>query len=214
MRPRGTTWPVGFADITPWDRAKPDGRRRLGDRLAVPAGEFLTHRLFDEPAARDDVERLGDHLADLGEPGSAAAGAGGGWRHDHPLARQMLWQWSARGSPTEMFTDHGVGLDRGGLGGRLVFGDGLLELGQLQLELVDEPGAALARPAELLAPGFRQQQPQPLDLQPGAGHQRLGLQPCGALGEDHRVRRSKVTRQGLEVVHAEERSRTGRFVTI
>jgi hypothetical protein len=227
------TWPVGFADITPWDRAKPDGRRRLGDRLAVAAGELLAHRLPDEPAPRHDVERLGDHLADLGEPGSAAAGAGRGRRHDHPLARQMLGQRPTRRSPTPMLGNHGAGLGGRGFGGRLVLGDGLLELARLQLELLDQPGAALARPAVLLAPGHRwpaghrsdsrrdagqrpargEQQPQALDLQPGAGHQRLGLEPRRTLGEDHRVRRSKVSGQGLQVAHAEERSRSVGFVT-
>jgi hypothetical protein len=40
-------------------------RRWLGDRLALPAGEPLTHRLDHLPLAWDDLERLGDVLAEL-----------------------------------------------------------------------------------------------------------------------------------------------------
>jgi hypothetical protein len=50
-------------------------RRRLRDRLARPAAELLAHVLGDEPLPRDNVERLGDLLADLRELGAAAAGA-------------------------------------------------------------------------------------------------------------------------------------------
>jgi hypothetical protein len=152
---------------------------------------------------------------------------------DDALARQMLRQRSP-GRPARARHPLRTPRRRCGNLGRLVLGDGLLELGQLQLELVDELGAALAGPAILLAPGHRwpaghrsdsrrdagqrpargEQQPQPLDLQPGAGDQRLGLEPTTALGEDHRVRRSKVSGQGLEVAHAEERSRLLGFVII
>jgi hypothetical protein len=40
-------------------------RRRLHDRLALPAGEPLAHRLDHLPLAGDDLERLGDVLAEL-----------------------------------------------------------------------------------------------------------------------------------------------------
>ena len=64
-------------------------RRRLGDRLAVPARELLAHRLDHLPLARDHLQRLGDVLAQLGQLRRAAAGAALR-RGDHDaLARQM-----------------------------------------------------------------------------------------------------------------------------
>ena len=48
-------------------RHRVEGSRRLADRLARPAGELLPHMLGHEPLPRDDVERLGDILANLGE---------------------------------------------------------------------------------------------------------------------------------------------------
>ena len=66
-------------------------RRCLADALAVTAGELLTDVLDDFPLPRNDLQRLGDVLAELGQPGlrrrqAQAAGAG----HDHPLARQVF----------------------------------------------------------------------------------------------------------------------------
>ena len=187
------------AGADPPARDDVERRRRLGDRLAVPAGELLAHGLLHEPAARDDVEGLGDDLADLGEPAAAAAAAGRRRRHDHPLARQMLRQRPPGGLVPDMRRHDRAGLRLGSLGRRLVLGRGLLELGQLELELVDEPLAPLAGLPELLAPCLGQQQPQALDLEPGAGHQgfgvagpALGLEPAVALGQDHRVRRGEI----------------------
>ena len=48
------------------------GRRRLGDALAVAAGELLAHPLDDLPASRLAFERLRHHLAELAQPGAAA----------------------------------------------------------------------------------------------------------------------------------------------
>jgi hypothetical protein len=189
-----------------------EGCRRLGDRLAVAAGEFLAHGLLHEPAARDDIERLGDGLADLGQPAAAAAATARGCGHDKPLARQMLRKRPARGFPPDVLGDHRPGLRGSGLGGklgrRLVFGRRLLELNQLQLELRDDLGAPLRGSAVLLAARLGEQQLQPLDLEPGAGHQSLdalsprlgalgpghGLDPRGTLGADHRVRRREISR--------------------
>lgn len=65
-------------------------RRRLGDRLAIPAGDLLPHGLDDLPRARDHLQRLGDILAEPRQP-RAAAGRAGAWRgNNDPLARQML----------------------------------------------------------------------------------------------------------------------------
>jgi hypothetical protein len=185
------------AGADPGTRDDVERCRRLGERLAVPAGELLSHGLPYEPAPRDDVEGLGDDLAHLGEPMAPAAAAGGGWRDDNALARQMHRQGSAHRLLPDMGCDDRAG---GGFHGRLVLGRGFLELGQLKLELVDEPLASLAGLAELLAPGLGEQQLQPLNLQRGYRDQRLGLAPGTALGQDHRVRRGEVAWQGCRLV--------------
>jgi hypothetical protein len=206
-RPRAITW------------------KGLGDRLAVPAGELLAHGLLHEPAARDDIERLGDGLADFRQPAAAAAAAARRRGHDKSLARQVLRKRPARGFPPDVLGDHRPGFRGSGLGGelgrRLVFGRCLLELHQLQLELGDDLGAALGGSAVLLAARLGEQQLQPLDLEPGAGHQGLdalgprlgavgpclGLDPRGTLGADHCVRRGEITRERVEASrHAADRS--------
>ncbi len=47
-------------------------RRRLGNRFARSAGEPLPHGLDHLPLARDHLQRLGDVLAELGQPALAA----------------------------------------------------------------------------------------------------------------------------------------------
>jgi len=65
-------------------------RRRLADLLAITAGELLADVLDYLPGFRNHLQRLGDVLAELGQPRAATAGARHRSRHDHPLARQML----------------------------------------------------------------------------------------------------------------------------
>ena len=84
------------AGTGPAARHDVERRRRLGDALAVPARELLAHVLDHLPLARDDLQRLGDVLAELGQPRRAAAGAGCRSGHDDPLARQMLGERLAR----------------------------------------------------------------------------------------------------------------------
>ena len=158
-------------------------RRGTTSRVSVTASPILASRL--PPQQRQVVGR----------------------RNHEPLARQMLRQRAAGGPLPDMRRHDRAGFRLGGFGRRLVLGRGLLELGQLQLELVDEPLAALAGLSELLAPRLGQQQPQALDLEPGAGHQGfgvarpdLGLEPGGALGQDHGVRRGEIGGKGCGLV--------------
>jgi hypothetical protein len=148
------------------------GCRRLRDRLAVAAGELLAHGLPHEPAARDDVEGLGDDLADLGQPAAAAAAADRGRRDHDPLARQMLRQRAPGGPLPDMRRHDRARFRLGGFARRLVLGRGLLELGQLQLELIDEPLAPLAGLPELLA-----RWPHVGLITAGGGHQGFGVAP-------------------------------------
>ncbi len=163
------------AGADPAPRDDMEGRRGLGHRRAVPAAELLTHGLPHEPAARDDVERLGDGLADLRQSAPTAAGAARRRREDDPLARQMLGQWPAGGLLADMRGDDSAGLLGRSFGSRLVLGRALLELGQLQLELVEQPCGPLAGLAERLAPGLGEQQLQSLDLERRSRDQRLDL---------------------------------------
>ena len=48
-------------------------RRSLADLLAVPAGELLADMLDHLPLTRDRFQRLGDRLAQLAQPPTAAA---------------------------------------------------------------------------------------------------------------------------------------------
>ena len=71
-------------------------RRSLANLLAVPAGELLADMLDHLPLARDQFQRLGDRLAQLAQPHTAAAQASCQPGHDYPLARQMLGERLAR----------------------------------------------------------------------------------------------------------------------
>jgi hypothetical protein len=76
-------------------RCHMEWRRWLGDGLARPAGEPLTDRLDDLPPARDDFQRFGDVLTQLGQLRRAAARTVcRRWDH-HTFARQMFGEWLA-----------------------------------------------------------------------------------------------------------------------
>src|SRR5262249_25460150 len=59
-RSAGSTADAGRTSRTAWRHMK--RRRRLRDRLALPAREFLAHRLDYLPLAWDHLQRLGDVL--------------------------------------------------------------------------------------------------------------------------------------------------------
>ena len=129
---------------------------------------------------------------------------------DDPLARQVLGQRPAGRLAGAAADAAAAPLGCRELGRRLFFGRALLELGELQLELLDELGAALGRAAELRAARLGEQQLEALDLEPEGGdlvelvrecgvpfgELRLGGLPCRALGTQHRVRRGEVVGQG------------------
>ena len=62
-------------------------RRRLGNRLAVPARELLPHVLDDLPSPRLAFQRLRHHLAELAQPNTAAFSTGAWRRFDDSLNR-------------------------------------------------------------------------------------------------------------------------------
>ncbi len=126
--------------------------------------------------------RLGDVLAELGQAGAAAAGAGHWTGNDDALARQVLGE-RAPGRARAGEARHGGGLGRGGLGGQLVLGGCGLQLLELQLHLVQQAGGALGARAEAVAVEF-------LDLQLEMGDQRqvAGLLRHGGWRRHRRAR--------------------------
>ena len=77
-------------------RDRMGGRRRLGNRLAVPAGELLTDVLDDLPAPRLAFKGLRYHLAKLVQPLTAAFTAGARRGFDDTFDRQVIWQGTSR----------------------------------------------------------------------------------------------------------------------
>lgn len=65
------------------------GRWRLADRFAASEGELLADVLDQFPLPRNELQRLGDVLADLAQTGFPAAGAERRDGIDDPFARQV-----------------------------------------------------------------------------------------------------------------------------
>src|SRR5882724_4107603 len=73
-------------------RDRMGGRRRLSDRLAVPAGELLADVLDNLPAPRLAFKGLRHRLAELVQPLAAALAARARRRLDDAFDRQVVWQ--------------------------------------------------------------------------------------------------------------------------
>jgi hypothetical protein len=177
-------------------------RRRLRDRLALPAGEALANRLDHLPPAVDDFERLGHVLAELRKLGRTAAGVLR--RGDHePLARMVGELLSNRPLALEGF-DGGRG--RGALRRQLVLDRVGLRVLQLHFQLVEQSLLAFRAHAVERATQLLDLQLQPRDRGDGAGGGRLGLdqigfslrrtrlarQPHRSFGEDQRMRGDEI----------------------
>ena len=171
-----------------------EGSRRLGDRLARPAAELLPYVLGHEPLPWDDVERLGDVLAHLGQLAAAAARARGRRGVNDAPARQI----GGKVAPRPLAPREALHLDARHLGLRLILSRSRGQLLELQFQLIDEPLAALGARTEHLALHLRDHQLQVLDQRLGA-HE-LGarfdqrrLQRIGVVGKMIRCRRHRVT---------------------
>ena len=163
-------------------------RRRLRDRLAGSAGEFLPHRLDHLVRPRDRFQRLGDALAQLAELAAAARAVGRRWRH-HPLTRQMRRQRPTHRLGTRERAHRGRACCR--LRGGLILCGGGLHLLKLHLELVEEFAAALGRGVEPVALEFGDEQLQ-------VRHHRLGT--CNP-GFQVPARRTLSQQRRLQRVH-------------
>ena len=179
------------------------GRRRLGDRLAVAAGELFAHMLDDLPAPRIAFQRLGHDLAELAQPlrrricrRRRAPARRSARPADAPAA------CAARAAPRLRFS-----LVASGAAISALACFGALRLFQVldgKFELFDQLLAALGGLSELFAPGLGQQQLQALDLQPddlGFALRRdlfrLLLRQQFALREDHRMGAGEVGRKRI-----------------
>ncbi len=186
--------------MTTWDDV--ERRRRLGDRLTLAAGEALPHRLDYLPLARDHLQRLGDVLAELDQLQRAAAQAALRRGDDDALARQVVRERLARGALA--LEGGNVGCPRRGFRCQFVLGGVGLQILELHLQLVEEPGLAFRARAVELAPELLDLQLQPRDQRvraavrgplPGGG--RFGLQTRRALRQDHRMGGGEVARKGI-----------------
>lgn len=169
-------------------------RRWLSDGFAGAAGELLPHGLDHLVAARDALERLGDRLAELGQP-AAAAGAIRRRRDHDALAGQMRRQWRADrlGAGERAHARHRRAFGRS----RFVLSGRSLELFQLHLELVKQLAAALGGWTKTIALQLGDQQLEMRHHRLGAGSAGLGFAPCRALGNQRRTQRLGVVRQVL-----------------
>jgi hypothetical protein len=139
-------------------------RRRLADLLAGAARELLAHILHDLPTPRNDLERLGHVLAELGELRRAAAGAGRRAGNDDALARQMRRKRFARRLAAQRGARSRPVVRRvGAQSDNPILGGGGFELFQLELHLIEQQSLAFAALAEKLAPHLLDRQPQMRD---------------------------------------------------
>ena len=160
-------------------------RRLLGDLFTGPAAELLAHGLDYLVAARDDFQRLGDILADLGKLAAAVRASAGAGQHV-ALARQVGRQRPARRALAGDALDHAFGLLDLGCGGcALVFGGGRLQLFKLQFQLVEQIATAFRALTEALTPELGDLQPKMLDHHLGAHGPCLGLRGL-SLGQSKR----------------------------
>jgi hypothetical protein len=193
-------------------RGHMERRWRLRDRLATPARELLPYRLDHLPLPRDDLQRFGDVLTQLGQLRRPAAGTALGRCDHHALARQMIGKRLARRPPAlERFDRLCPG--RRILGRQFVLGRCRLQIFELKLHLIQQPRRALrARPVEL-TPQFLDRQLEMGDQGFAAGKIRLRIgrfglgdrgmglgnrgvglsrEACVALREDHRMRADEI----------------------
>ena len=168
------------------------------------AAELLAHVLGHEPLPRHDIERLGDVLADLREPGAAAARAGVRCRVNDAPSRQVSREVPACRRPPH----EALNLDTGRLCLGLVLAGRRGQFLELQLHLVEQPLAALGARAEELTLHLGDHQLKMLDQRHGAGQ-------LGARFRQRRLQRIHVVGQRIRRVrHARMESRDAALVTL
>jgi hypothetical protein len=150
-------------------------RRRLSDRLAGAAREFLPHRLDHLVGTGNAFQALGDALAEFGEPAATTWAAG--WRGQYDaLARQMCRQRAA----DRLRAGEGTNgcLLRRLVGDRFSLGRRGLEFLELHLQLVEQLTATLGGGAKPVTLHFGDQQLQMHDHRLGAGSPGFRFAAC------------------------------------
>src|SRR6478736_3254898 len=119
-------------------------RRGLADLLAVPASELLPDVLDYLPGFGNDLQRLGDVLAEPGKPRATTAGASRRPWYDHAFAGQMIRERLAGRSLTrERGHLRGCSFGSGLFGSKFVLGRRGLQFLQRQLKVIQQPRGAL-----------------------------------------------------------------------
>jgi len=136
------------------------GGRRLGDGLAIPAGELLAHALDDLPAPRLAFERPRHRFPELAQPRAAALAADARRGFDNALDRQIVGQLARTARSALPFGPS----RRRHLGAGLFVRLRLLHVLDYELELLDEQLSTLRRLAKTLVAGLGELELQPLDL--------------------------------------------------
>ena len=111
-------------------------RGRLGDLLAVAAGELFAHRLDHLPPTRLRLQRPRHILAELAQAIAAAAFAGRRRIDHHALAGKMVGERIAFGARARK-SAHNCRPGDGFLGRKFVFGGAGFQLFEGQSQLVD-----------------------------------------------------------------------------
>ena len=173
----------------------------------MAASELLAHRLDHLPLARNDLQRLGDVLADLRELLRAAAPTGTRRGHHHTLPRQMLGE---RLAPGPAAAGEPLHLCRPGcrlFGRQFVLGRARLKLVELELQLVEKPLLALRTLAVKRATELLDHQLQGGDLRFGIRHlrRRVGGPRLGLGGFDLGVSRLRLGIDRLGFRHSQRR---------
>jgi len=139
------------AGAEPAARRRVEGRRRLGDLLAVATAHLLADVLDELPPARDRLQRLGDDLAHLAQTRAAAACAGRRPGQHDALARHVVGDGLARGRTLAHEGRDLRGLRDHRLGREFVLGGGRLEIRESEFHLFDQTVRALRAHAVDLA---------------------------------------------------------------
>jgi hypothetical protein len=124
MKPRGVAW---------------NGRGQLSDRFAVAARELLAHSLDHLPLAQDDLQCLGDILAELGQFRRSPSRTTDRSRNDDALSRDIVAKRFADW-PLALKRAHHLGLLRGFRRGEFVFRRGVLRLPRGAIPFAREVG--------------------------------------------------------------------------
>jgi hypothetical protein len=127
MKPRGVAW---------------NGRGQLSDRFAVAARELLAHSLDHLPLAQDDLQCLGDILAELGQFRRSPSRTTDRSRNDDALSRDIVAKRFADW-PLALERAHQLGLLRGFRRDEFVLRRGGFDFLELQFHLLEKSGLAL-----------------------------------------------------------------------